>query len=247
VSLSYPLRLFVTVLAYLAGRLLADSLALSLRDPRPGRLGRAMELARQWGHRLRLSELLRIGYHLLVPFAVLQLGWASPLDLGLTDLDWVSGIGRSVVWCVAALLPVLWTWRRFVVLVGAVPQMTSLLRWAEPWGWAWLVREAILLEASWSLVRSPLLLMAGPYWGVFAGFALIWLFELIDPLVRRDAMLDGMREEHLLIGSVSVVTASIFLLTRNVWLCAAAHAVVRGAVLLLLRTLQPAEGVPLSA
>ena len=238
-SLSYPLRLLLTVLAYLIARILANWLAWALRHPRPGRPGQVVEFVRCWSRRLGLGELLRLGYYLLVPFVVLRLGWASPLDLGLADLDWVRGVGTTVVLCLAAILLLGCTWREFVRLADEAPPMDDL-RWvSDAWGWTWLLREAVLLEASWSLIRAPLLLIAGPYWGVYAALGLVLSVSLFDPRTRSHLDTAGLREDVLLTGSVAIVTATLYALAHNVWLCAAAHVAVRGAVLWLVRGLRP--------
>jgi hypothetical protein len=231
VSLSYPLRLFIVVLAYLSSRFLANWFVLIRPWSGRAKVTAIVDWICQWGFRLGLGELLRMAYYLLVPFVVLQLGWASPPDLGLANLDWIHGIGTTVALTLTVLAPMLWMWRRYGELVGRSSGSEAVGRWAEPWGWAATLRESMLMEASWALIRSAGLVALGVYWGPYAGLGLILVSVLVDPRAL-DALRDvGRREEPLLIAMIALVTATVFSVTGNLWLCFVAHAALRAGVL----------------
>lgn len=233
-SLSYPLRLLLIVLAYVSGRLIAKRLALALPRLNHEKVARTLGWIRRWGVRLGLDELLRLVYYVVVPFAVLQLGWATPVDLGLADLDWVRGIGVAGSVTLLILAPYLWIWRRYLQLVDGSGCSRMVMQWAESWGWVSSIREAILMEASWALIRSAGLVVLGSRWGTYAGLALILTAELLDrPAITNVSGADR-REESLLRASIAVVTATVFQVTGNVWLCCVVHAILRSSVLWLM-------------
>jgi len=230
IRLTYATRLLLAMSAYLGLYVLGENMAWAWRDPRPGRLGAAIELVRGWSRRLHLHEGVRLAYCLIIPYVVLSRGWVSPLDLGLADLDWIRGSGRAVAITAGSLILLAFTWWQYARLLGseaAVPHVDWL---AQPWGWAFAVREAIYLEASWALVRSPMLLLAGPYFGAYLGLAAVYAAELLSARVRHELSIPGIREEAVLTASLAVVTATLFVYVHNLWLCIAAHASLRLAV-----------------
>ncbi len=235
VSLAYPIRLLVAVLAYLALYVAGTNVAWLLRVPRPGRLGQAIDLARQWGSKLPLSELLRMAYYLLAPYLVLSWGWASPLDLGLADLDWIGGIGVTVALGVGCLLLLAWVWWQHARL-NEGPLALQQAQWLEqPWGWVFVLREAVFLEAWLALCRSPMLVLAGSYWGVYWGLAAALAAALLNARIRHELRMPGYREGIILTGSLATATATLYLFAHNLWLCIALHFVLRAAILGLVR------------
>lgn len=230
-SLSYPLRLLAFVLVYVLSRFAARWLVLALPRLRNGPLLRIAASVQLWAPRLGLDEFLRLAYYVLVPFAVLQLGWVSPVDLGLVNLDWVRGIGVTVALTVAALGPLVWIWWRYLRLVEWSGDCVVVRQWAEPWGWTRSLREAVLLEASWALIRSAGLVALGGYWGVCAGLSLILVSVLIDPRALSNLRTVGRREESMLHASLVLATSALFWLSGNLWLCCLAHAALRCSVL----------------
>jgi hypothetical protein len=190
-----------------------------------------VDLVRRWDSRLSLGELLRLAYYLVVPYLILYWGWASPLDLGLADLDWIGGIGVTVALGVGSLLLLGWVWWQHTRLTEG-PLALQQAQWLEqPWGWVFVLREAVFLEVWWALCRSPMLVLAGPYWGVYWGLAAVLAAGLLNARVGHELRTPGDREGIILTGSLATVTATQYLFVRNLWLCIALHIVLRVAIL----------------
>jgi hypothetical protein len=236
VSLSYPTRLLLAVLAYVAAYVAATNAAWALRKPRAGRLGQALEFARRWGGRLWLGELVRMAYYLLGPYLVLREGWASPLDLGLADLDWIRGVGFTVALGVSSAVLMWLLWRQYTLGIEQRLPMPQALRAQQPWGRAFALREAILLESGWALIRSPFLLLAGPYFGVYVALALVFLAGWLNARTRYELAVPGLGEGVILTAQLAVLTATLYVFTHNLWLCIALHFCLR---LLVLRVVEP--------
>lgn len=231
--LTYPQRLLLFVTAYLALYVLATNVSWALRRPRPGRWGHSLEFVRLWGNRLHLDGIIRLAYYLGVPYLILAWGWASPLDLGLGDLDWVRGVGQSVGLAVGSLTLLGVIWWQYGRSVGEQPAMPQA-RWLEqPWGWAFVLRQAIFFEAAWALCRSPMLLLAGPYLGVYLGLGAAAVAALLNARVRHALGAPGEREEAVLTASLAVVTSTQYVFVHNLWLCIATHFFLRMLILRL--------------
>jgi len=233
ITLSYQQRLLLVVIIYQGSYVLAANLAWACRTPRTGHLGQAIEFIKLWGRRLLLGDVLRLAYYLGVPYFVLLWGWASPLDLGLADLDWIRGIGQTVALSVGSLALLAWIWLQHARLVRK-EQMMRQEKWlAQPWGWAFVLREAILLESGWAVCRSAMLLLAGPYLGVYLALAVVFGAGLLNARTRHELATPGQREEVVLTASLAVITATLYIFVHNLWLCMLVHFLLRVAILRL--------------
>jgi hypothetical protein len=231
--MSYATRLFLAVVAYIGLYGAATSVDWVLRTPRPGRLWRAAELTRAWLDKLWLSDLLRCLFYLLGPYWILTSGWASPVDLGLADLSWPSGVGLTLAIGAGSLLllgPMWWQCLRVTGSQAAFPQADWLGR---AHGWAFVLQEAILLEVWWVTCRSPMLMFAGPYLGVYLGLALAFAAGLLNPSSRYELRTPGLRDEVALTSSLAVLSTTLYIFVHNLWLCIAMHFVLRTAMLWL--------------
>jgi hypothetical protein len=228
-------RLLAAVGGYLAAYVVATNLAWVLRTPRPGRLGKAVEFIRLWGGKLYLNDWIRVAYYLLPPYLVLYYGWANPLDLGLADLDWIRGTGQTVAFALGSLAVLALVWWQYVRRVR--PQSaTAQEQWlGQPWGWAFILREAILLESGWALVRSPMVLGADAYSGTYLALAAVYASAWLNPRTRHELAVPGAREGVLLTGIIAVWTATLYVYVHNLWLCIAAHFLLRVCLLALVR------------
>lgn len=235
ITLTYPTRLLLAILGDLSLYIIGTNIAWALQKPKPGRLGQVVECIKLWGARLWLGELLRLAYYLVPPYLVLYYGWASPLDLGLADLDWIRGIGWSVAWGGGSLLLLLLLWWQYTRLIRHPPRMQDAQWLAQPWGWAFILREAILMESWWALCRSPMLLLTGPYFGVYLGLVIVSVAALLNAHIWYALSTPGLREEVVLAASLAVVTATLYAFIHNVWLCVAVHFIMRMAIQHLIR------------
>ena len=232
-SLTYSSRLLLAILGYLSLYVAGTNIAWVLRKPMPGRFGQAIDWLRLWGTKLWLGEVLRLAYYLIPPYLVLYYGWASPLDMGLADLDWIRGIGTSIAFGSASLFLLVILWWQYIRLVGDAPLMQEAQWLAQPWGWAFVLREAILLESFWALIRSPMLLVAGSYFGVYLGLVITSAVALLNARTRYALGMPGLREGIVLTGSLAAVTTTLYALIHNLWLCIAVHFVLRLVILYL--------------
>ncbi len=231
--LAYKVRLLLAIAGYLAIYVLGTNVAWALRTPRSGRFGQVVEFVRLWGRRLWLGDAVRLAYYLVAPYLILYSGWASPLDLGLADLDWISGLGLGVAIGLGSVSLLLLLWWQYVRLVKDQPMMPQAKWLEQPLGWAFVLREAMFLEAWSALCRSPMLLLAGPYFGVYLGLAAVFAAALLNARTRHALGVPGLREQVVLTASLAVVTAIVYVFTRNLWVCIAVHFLLRVIVLRL--------------
>ena len=233
--MAYSTRLLISVLGYVGLYLVAARVDWALRAPGPGRLRRVAGVARAWLETLWLGDIVRILFYLMGPYWFLTAGWASPVDFGLADLDWISGVGLTLAIGFGSLLLLVGIWWQYLRVVGP-GYVSSQNRWlAQPHGWAHVLNEVILSEAWWTVCRSPMLMLAGPYLGVYLGLVLVLAAGFLNPRTRAQLAIAGLREEVVLSGSLAVLSATLYAFVHNLWLCMAMHFVLRWAVLRLMR------------
>jgi hypothetical protein len=165
----------------------------------------------------------------------LYYGWASPLDLGLANLDWIRGTGQALALVLGGLAVLALVWWQYVRQMRPQPAMPQEQWLGQPWGQAFILREAILLESGWALVRSPMLLLAGPYFGPYLALAIVYASALLNARTRHELATPGAREGVLLTGVIAMWTATLYVYVHNLWLCIAAHLVLRVCLLALVR------------
>jgi hypothetical protein len=197
--------------------------------PRPGRLGHWVEAVKGWPFRNWLLEAVRFLYYLGIPYAALLRGVALPRLMGLTDPDWVKGIGLGVALGVGtlSLLALIWWW--YARAIAALP-MPTWERWGSGLrfdgstnGWV-LLREVIYLQTHWALYRSATILLLDDYYaGTFLGFLLVTLEWSINPAWRADLSSPGQSVNVLVRWSMAFAMAIIFLFVRNLWVLVPIH------------------------
>ncbi len=188
-------------------------------------LGRT--ITRRWP-----AEVGRFLFFLGVPYLALG-GWPlpplhgllSPADLGLVGLDarwpvirWLeaAGTGLGLGLLTALILALAWT------------QARSLRFPPRPW-WALLV-DGLCLEGHWAFYRGALALLLGSvYWGVFLGLGLVYLEWGLSPWWRQGWRAPGAAGGQWLRAALALVTALLFLLTHNLWVCLGVHWLVEQA------------------
>lgn len=198
------------------------------RRPRPGRPGRWVETVKGWPYVSWLVEAVIFLYYIGIPYAGLLRGVILPRLMGLTDPDWVKGIGLGAVlgggtFLLSALI--CWWYAR---ATASLPPPTrkrlgASLGHDSISGWG-LLREAIYLQTHWAFYRSVvILLLDDHYIGAFLCFLLIILEWAINPAWRDDLNSPWRSAKPLMRWSTAFSTAIIFLFIRNLWLLVPIH------------------------
>jgi hypothetical protein len=219
------LALAVHAALYVVG----TNLAWRARLPRTGRWGEWQVRLTRWALRLRFGEIIRLIYYLAVPYALLLQGHLSPLDLGLANLDWITGLGWGAALAAGGLVLLLAVWRPF----RRLPQRhrTQDARWlAQSWGWSYILREGLYLEAWWALWRVPFVWWLGAYQGTYLGMAAVLAILLLNPRLWSELSEAGAREQLALGLSLAAVSATVYVYTRNWLLCVCTHLLLRATI-----------------
>jgi hypothetical protein len=174
--------------------------------------------------------LLRLLYFIGLPYAALLTGSLAPIDLGLTGAGgavlgwdvaaWLRGLSLTLTVGVLVVLPVgLASWQIARAGHGAALG-------ADDRSVGVILIEALYAEVHWAFYRAaPLVLMENVYTAALIGMALVgveWSVELIRNGLSR-APED--RQRWLRRVLLLAVSATLFVLTRNLWLLIGLHLV----------------------
>ncbi len=182
------------------------------------------------------SFLVRIAFYIGLPYAALMNHALSPVVVGLLgtqtpDLPWWLLGWNPDDWVRAAL----WT-----AVLGSIAAAVLLLGWRNVYraslarqemGSAFpsggllpapsilvIAREGIFAEIHWAFYRAaPLAFIADPYWATLAGTVLVILEWVLDPAWHAGLANDSRREALLMQLTWLALSASIFVLARNIW------------------------------
>ena len=185
--------------------------------------------------------LVRFAFYIGLPYVALMNHALSPVVIGLLgtqtpDLPWwllgwntsewvkalIGGSDPAGGVTVGALLPggiaaavLLLGWRNAYRAMGAAFPAGGLLPAPSIFV---VVRESLFAEIHWAFYRAaPLAFIADPYWATLAGAVLVILEWVLDPAWHA-GLADGTRREALLMQLTWLaLSASIFVLARNVW------------------------------
>lgn len=171
----------------------------------------------------RLHGRLRYARWILVPYAGLLFGGLSPRLLGLTDLDWLAGLGLGVglifaIWVLLILV-------RLTVARAGDPKLRPIGSSANP---PLLTLGGLLQagaqEAHWTFLR-------GAMWELMLGLpnppelVSYWAIWVASALAAPGILLQHRHNVHRLTAAVILIaTAILFFYTRNFWLCWLLHA-----------------------
>ena len=180
----------------------------------------------------------RFAFYVGIPYLALG-GWPrppyrgdlAPADLGLVGLnaDWppsrwlgAAGLGLSLGLAAGAVLALAWRSAR------RAPGGAALSFAPRPW---WEVGVGVLYaQVHWAFYRGALALAWGsPYAGVFGGLVPVLVEWALDPRWRWGWRQAGIAAEQWLRAALLLVTALLFLLTRNGWVCLAVHLLIESA------------------
>lgn len=174
----------------------------------------------------------RFLYYLGVPYLVLG-GWPlqpyrgllAPVNLGLAGLDaawtpnrWLEAAGTGVSVGLLALGFVAVAWRNANRRGDAARLGFSAIP-----AWTLLV-DGLYLQVHWAFYRAALaVLFDDLYVGVFWGLVLIYVEWLSSPFWRRCWRLQACAGDAWLRAVQALVSALLFLLTHNLWVCLVVH------------------------
>jgi hypothetical protein len=189
-----------------------------------------------------LEQFLRLAYFIGVPYAALLTGGIASVDMGLTGTggsilgwspaEWLRGLSTALTLGVIVLIP-----------VGAASR--QIARAGYPLGVddrsaGAVIVEAIYAEIHWAFYRAaPLILLGDVYAAVLFGVLLVGV-EWIVVLIRNGLSLSPEeRQNWLRRGVLLALSATLFVLSRNVWLAIVLHATLELLWKVWLRRLVP--------
>ncbi len=180
-------------------------------------------------------QLLRLLYFIGLPYAALLTGSLAPIDLGLTGAGGALPGSALLGWDVAAWLRGLSTTLSIGIIV-VLP--IGLASWqiarsshgaalgADDRSVGAVLVEALYAEIHWAFYRTaPLILLENAYVAALIGLVLVgveWSVELIRNGVSR-APEDRQRWLRRIL--LLALSATLFVLTRNLWLLIGLHLV----------------------
>jgi hypothetical protein len=176
-------------------------------------------------------QLLRLLYFVGLPYAALLTGSLAPIDLGLTGAGgtllgwdvatWLRGLSTSLTIGIIVVLPIgLASWQIARAAHGAAPG-------ADDRSVGAVLVEALYSEVHWAFYRTaPLILLENAYAAALIGMVLVgveWSVELIRNGLSH-APEDRQRWLRRLL--LLALSATLFVLTRNLWLLIGLHVVI---------------------
>ena len=179
------------------------------------------------------EQLGRLVYFVSVPYAALLTQAMSPVDLGL------SGVGGSILgWSSADWLRGFSVWSALGLLALAAIGMAArqMARAGAPLGVDARLTGTIMIDAAyaeihWAFYRAaPLIVLGDVYWGALTGLALVGVEIAVT--IARNGIGPQPEDAQSWIGQILLLamSATFFILTRNVWLAIALHIAVELAL-----------------
>jgi len=185
-------------------------------------------------------------FHLLPPVLALRHGVLSTRDLGLTGIDWQRTLSGGLMLAVvlAGGMLVGWLVYRRSLPQGAsgsgLPRLLAIVRapvdaLLHQWHWAfyrglaaaWLV-SLPLRAPDWAPLGAAVdIVHSNPlYWGAWLGIVVVGIEWALNLLNRASYRHPRMRETVVRRTVLAIATTGLFIMTRNLWLCWAAHLLV---------------------
>jgi hypothetical protein len=189
------------------------------REAHNPRMRNVYERWRRWPGHPWLVQSLRMLYAVGLPAAALI--WRGALTergLGLQPFpwtkaglwsSWVEDIGRALATATGTGALLLLTTYQLRRLQEEEPakRRDGLLA----------LREAFYYEAHWTFYREPFVLLWGVGTGSWAGFLLILIEMMVNPLRWQQLRQRGKGRNLLIRGALAVTSTLIFIQTQNVW------------------------------
>lgn len=175
-----------------------------------------------------LLEVGRLLFFIGIPAAALF--WLRdiplPSAMGLTNVDWFSGVGLGILLTFGGGGLLLGGWWYYIRSLSSLTSPADYRPPAveAPPQKALLFVEAGCLELHWAFYRSlPALVLDERYLGVLLGLALVCLEWYLNPAWRRAWRSVEGAEEVAPQTALAVLMAVIYLLIHNLWLCVLIH------------------------
>jgi hypothetical protein len=179
-----------------------------------------------------LAQIGRFLFFVGIPYLVLG-GWPRRPFQGLLSLEDMGLVGPGPLWPVNRWLEAAGTG----LGVGLLVLLFLVLAWngaqrgadgpgtrlpSRPW-WA-LPVDVLYLQVHWAFYRAAAAALLGDnYAGIFVGLSLIYLEWSLNPGWRRGWRWPSQAPGQWLHAALALVSAILFLLTRNLWVCLAIH------------------------
>jgi hypothetical protein len=179
-----------------------------------------------------LAQIGRFLFFVGIPYLALG-GWPRPPFQGLLSLEELGLVGPSALWPANRWLEAAGTG----LGMGLIAVIFLVLAWnsahrtgdgpgtrlPSPSWWALLV-DVLYLQVHWAFYRSAVAtLLEDDYAGIFLGLVLIYLEWSLNPAWRHGWRSPSQAPGQWLHAALALVTAILFLLTRNLWVCLAIH------------------------
>ncbi len=186
-----------------------------------------------------VEETIRLIYYLGIPFIAAVSGWLGADLMGISGASWVDGQSiqgflwedwaRGIGLATAAVLAMAGVWfagRLLARRAGLMPVSQGLP------GPLWQrLLDVFYFQIHWAFYRSgPILWLDDPYWGIFAGLALVLLEAGLNPALWWALRSPETAGPPLIRLGMAWISALVFLATRNLWLTTAAHLVLVGLI-----------------
>jgi hypothetical protein len=179
-----------------------------------------------------LAQIWRFLFFVGIPYLALG-GWPRQPFQGLLSLEDMGLVGPGPLWPVNRWLEAGGTG----LGVGLLVLIFLVLAWngahragdgprtrlpSRPW-WTLLV-DVLYLQVHWAFYRAAAgTLLGDDYAGIFVGLGLIYLEWGLNPAWRQGWRSASQAAGQWLHAALALVTAILFLLTRNLWVCLAIH------------------------
>lgn len=244
VSLDFRIAGLTWLGAHVLGCLLGEAIACYYKLPRSTKVRPLVRWLQRRPCRLAGAYLFGAVWGVGIPYLALISGAITSRDVGLSDLDWITSIGRGSVLLVGAFLLTGFIWWQYAHSIRAfeLPLNTSLplticpdtrvkpfsLRFrldalARSWGWSILLWQAFTQEAQWAFYRGAILPWLDAPYGPYLALLLIWGLLCVKYLISRRLYQIDDRLDHLWDAMLAVVSTSTYISTRNFWVCLATH------------------------
>jgi hypothetical protein len=121
-------------------------------------------------------------------------------------------------WGLAALLVLAIAW------AGGNRRAYGLRLSFSPRPWWWILIDVLYLQVHWAFYRGALAVaLNDAFVGSFLGLGLIYLEWSLNPFWRQDWRLEAQAATPWLRAALALITAVLFFLSRNLWICLSVH------------------------